>query len=179
MQFQQCAIVILDHVELHSSYTAEPCAWLYFKGEKKASGQVHFEQQYCLDRSKAEFVSDILWPFYPSICNSSSIHSACPALLFTPGVPPPCKVSLVVPWDGGELKYEPPSPASSSAQQDARAGLLPAAECVSVGLWMPAVLEQPRLPQGRAHQCHSASDTSEKYCFIFCTVDCHSWSRYF
>lgn len=75
MRFQQCAIVILDHVELHSSYTAEPCAWLYFKGEKKASGRVHFEQQYCLDRSKAEFVSDILWPFYPSICNSSSIQA--------------------------------------------------------------------------------------------------------
>lgn len=101
-------------------------------------------------------------------------HSACPALLFTPGVPPPCKVSPVWPWDGGELKYEPPSPVSSSAQQDARAGLFPAAGWVSVGLWMSAVLEQPHLPQQRAHQCHSASDTSRKYCFIFCTVDCHS-----
>ena len=36
---------------------------------------MHFEDQCCLDRKKEEFVSDMLCPFYPSICNSSSVQA--------------------------------------------------------------------------------------------------------
>lgn len=51
-------------------------------------------------------------------------HSACPTLPFRAGVPPPCKVSPVWPWEGGQMKHQS-SPTSSSAQQGSRAGLLP------------------------------------------------------
>ena len=73
---------------------------------------MHFEEQYCLDRSKEELsvifcahstpVSATTPPYRP--------HSACPTLRFRAGVPPPCRVSPVQAWDGGEINHKQSSP---------------------------------------------------------------------
>lgn len=114
------------------------------------------------------------------VCATAALyrpHSACPTLPFRAGVPPPCKVSPVQPWEGGKMEHElPSSPACSPAQQDTSAGLLPAEGGVSVGLRKAAVLQQPSPPQvSRRHvsailhynfYCQSSSGIGSNH-FIF------------
>ena len=116
-----------------------------------------------MDRSKEEFVSDMLCPFYPSICNSSSVQATL------------CLSRSPLQSWGATTMQGFLSPAVGRRRHEKKAVipcilLCPAGYqsraaawgrgCVSVGLRKAAVLEQPCPPQGRqqhrARQCHFA-----------------------
>lgn len=136
MQFQRCAIVILDHAELHSDYTAKPVHSYILNGKRELA--VKCTSRSGIDWTEAKRSLSVIFCAHSAPVTAIAAlyrpHYACPTLpSWGAGVPPPCKVSSVHPREG-EMKHEQSSPTSSSVQQDTRAALLPAegGACLSV-----------------------------------------------